>query len=447
MEAGRKEPEGSAVCSGGPPSGSGGKKLALVEGCKHTLEISIPVEEVVQETDRAVEALRAKTTLRGFRPGKAPANLVRARFKEKIRHEVLEAVVPRWLGKRIEEENLKVVGEPTLKNLKFEDGEPITFTAEFEVAPEFELGEYRGITVRYAESTVTDEDVDKRLADIREQKAQMVSVDPRPVEKGDFAVVSLETVSGVEGEPIKSDEMTLEIGGKDTMEAFTENLTGMTPGDEKEFTVSYPDDYGQERLAGKSARFHAVLKGIRLKELPELTDEFAQDLGDYRDLAELREAVRKSILREKEYAAEQQARNELIDKLVEAHDFPVPEVFVDDQIRRNVDQYARTLAAQGMDPRNLKLDWEKVKEAQQDQAVKDVKASLLIGKIAEREAVEVTHDEVDRELQQLAKHRREPVAALRMQMEKDGSLRSLANRIRVEKTLTLLFEQARKVAE
>ena len=421
--------------------------MALIEGCKHSIEVTIPVEEVSQETEQVVESLKKKANLKGFRPGKAPSSLIRARFKDSITHDVLESLIPRVLKKRFEEDHLNVVGDPKIKGLKSEEGAPITFTAEFEVAPEIDLKEYRGLEVRYSEPSVSEEDIDKRLEELRQQKAEMVSVDPRPVESGDFAVVALETVSGVEGEPIKSDELSLEIGGPDTMAAFTENLTGMSPGEEKDFGAAYPEDYGQERLAGKTVRFHVALKAIRRKEMPELSDEFAQDLGDFRDLAELKEAVRKAVFSEKEYSAQQKARTELLDKLVSEHDFPVPEAYVDDQIRRNLEQYARNLQAQGVDIRNLKLDWEKVQESQREQAVKDVKASLLIGKVSEREAIEVTQDELDRELHQLAKQRREAVVALRMRMEKDGSLRTLVNRIRVEKTLTFLFDQSRKVAE
>ena len=263
--------------------------MALLEGCKHSLEISVPVAEVESETERAVEDVRKRARLPGFRPGKAPASLIKKQFGSDIKQKVLETVIPKFLYKQIESENLNVVGTPDVKDVHFHDGEPLRFKAEFEVVPEIELNEYKGIEVPYHDPVVTDEDVNKRIDEIREQKAQYINVDPRPLENGDHAVVALESISGVEGEPVKQDEMTLHVGSEDTFQAFTDNLRGLSPDDEKDFEVTYPENYGSERLAGKTVKFHAVVKGLRRKELPEVDDEFAQELGDYRTVDELRE--------------------------------------------------------------------------------------------------------------------------------------------------------------
>jgi len=246
---------------------------------------------------------------------------------------------------------------------------------------------------------------------------------------------------------VKSDEMVLEIAGADTFDAFTENLRGLTPGDEKDFSVTYPEDYGAKRLAGRTVEFHAVLNGIRKKELPELNDEFAQDLGDYRTMDELRDAIRKSILGQRQYEAQQEAKNKLIEKLVDAHEFPVPEVFVERQINNRVEQSLRAMAAEGVDPRSIKLDWAKVKETQREKALREVKASMLLSKVAAREAINATRDEVDKEVERAARAQKEPVAALHLKFEKDGTLGRIASHIQTEKTLNFLFEHARKTTE
>jgi trigger factor len=316
--------------------------------------------------------------------------------------------------------------------------------------PAIELKEYKGVEVPYHDPEVTVEDVAQRIEELRQTKADYSNVDPRPIEDGDFAVVSLETVAGAdaaaEGEPVKQDETVLEIGGPDTFPAFSDNLRGASPGDEKEFSVPYPEDYGNKRLAGKTVAFRARVKGIRKKELPELNDDFAQDLGDYRNLDELREAIRKNIFAQRQYEAQQAAKEKIVDKLVAEHDFPVPEVFIERQIRNRVEQSLRALASEGVDPNNLKLDWAKVKETQRDKAVHEVKASLLLSKVAEREAIHPTREEVDREVERIARQQREPVAAVQMRFEKDGTLGRIANHIQTEKTLSLLFEHARKTA-
>ena len=420
--------------------------MALVEGCKHSLEISVPLAEVTSETERVVLDIQKRAKLPGFRPGKATVSLIRKQFAGDIRQKVLENLIPKHLHKQFEAENLNVVGQPDIKDVHFHDGEPLRFTAEFEVIPQIELQDYRDVEVPYHDPEVTDEDVEKRLAEIREQKADYSNIDPRPLVDGDFAVVALESVAGVEGEPVKQDEMVLELGGADTFPAFTENLRGLSPGDEKEFAVAYPEDYGAARLAGKSVTFHTTVKGIRKKNLPEVNDEFAQDVGDYRNVEELREAIRKSIFAQRQFEAQQEAKEKIVDKLVELHQFPVPEFFVERQIKTRVEQSIRAMVAEGIDPRGVKLDWEKVRESQREKAIHEVKASMLLSRIAEREAVHATREEVDREVERAARQSREPVAALHMKYEKDGTLGRIASHIQTEKTLSFLFEHARKTA-
>jgi trigger factor len=329
----------------------------------------------------------------------------------------------------------------------FEPGQPLTFKVEFEVSPQIELKEYEGLTVDYQDPEAGDEDVAKRLEEVREQKAEYVNVEPRPVADGDHAVVSLHSLAGVEGAPIQQDELMLHVGNADTLKEFSDNLREVSPGEAREFDVTYPEDYSEGRLAGRTVRFRATLKGIRRKELPELNDEFARDLGDYKDLEDLRDNIRRVILSEKEHLAQREAKNRLVDTLVDMNEFPVPETFLERQIESHVEQYLRSVAARGVDPESVKIDWEQVKKSQQDQAAREVKASLILAKICERQGLEATMDEVDREVHRLARQEREPAAALRARLEKEGGLRRIASHIRTEKTLNFLFERARKVAK
>ncbi len=421
--------------------------MAVEESCKHTLEITVPAEEVEAETGRAVAKVQQRAKLPGFRPGKAPASIIRQHFASDIRKQVLESLIPKYLQNRFEAEDLKVVGQPDITDVHLDAGEPLRFKAEFEVVPQIELQDYKGLTVKYHDPEIKDEDVDKRIEELRHQKAEFVNEDPRPLADGDFAVLSLESLSAVEGPAVKQEEMTLEIGGSDTMEEFSDNLRGVTPGETKEFDVHYPEDYGQAKLAGKTVRFRALVKGVRRKELPEVNDEFAQDLGDYRTVDELREAVRKSLFTQRQYEAQQEAKNQLVDKLVDLHDFPVPEVFVDQQIKNRTEQRVRALAQEGVDPKGLKLDWKKLKENMQDKAQREVKASMLLSRIAEREAIAATRDEVDKEVERIARQQREPFAAVRLRFEKDGTLGRIASHIQTEKTLNFLFEHAGKTED
>jgi trigger factor len=421
--------------------------LALIEGCRHSLEFSIPVTEVEAEKARVTADVQKRAKLPGFRPGKAPASIIGKQFAGEIRQKVLETLVPKYLQKQFQEENLQVVGQPDITDVHFHDGEPLRFKAEFEVVSEIDLQEYKGLEVPYQDPVVTDEDIAKRIDEIRDQKAEYVNVDPRSIADGDHAVVAMESIAGVEGEPVKQDEMMLHVGGADTLPAFTENLRGMSPGEEKEFEVAYPENYSSAKLAGKAVTFRVKVTGIRRKDLPELNDEFAQDLGDFRTVDELREAIRKALFSQRQADAQREAKDHLVEKLVDLHDFPVPEVFVERQIRNRVEQSLRALAAEGVDPKSIKLDWNKVKETQRDKAVREVKASMLLDKLADREAIATTREEVDREVERAARQQREPVAAVQMRFEKDGTMGRIASHIRTEKTLNFLFEHARKTAE
>jgi len=420
--------------------------MALIEGCKYEFEITVPLDKIQAETDRIVANIQKRANLPGFRPGKAPASLIRSRFQAEIRQDVLESILPKAFRAKAEEDHLEVVGTPNVTDVHFHDGEPLRFKAEFEVAPTIDLKEYRDLPIPYNEKPVTDADIAERIDSIRNQKAEFVNEDPRPLADGDFAVVSLKSIGGLDGPPIENNEMVLHLGDAETMPEFTENLRGMSPEEEKEFDVTYPEDYAQDRIAGKTVKFKVTVKAVRRKELPELNDEFARDLGDYQNLDELREAIRKAITGENQYAAQQEAKVKLVDELVNNHDFPIPEAFIERQIQAQVEGYLREIAGRGVDPNTLKLDWEQIKKSQREKAIRDVKGSLLLEKVANTEAIHTTNDEVDREIQRFARQEREPAAAVRMKFEKDGTLGRIASRIRTEKTLNFLFEHARKSA-
>jgi len=413
--------------------------------CKRSLEIEIPLDDVQKAKEEITESIRNKARLPGFRPGKAPVSLIRSRFQAEIRSEVLDKLLPQAFRARVEKEDLKVVGTPDISDLHFEPDQPIRFKAEFEVAPSFEISPYHGLQVQYVEPGVTDEEVDARVESMRETKAEYVNVDPRPIETGDYVVVRVKSVAGL-AEPIEQDALQVQVGSDDTLPEFSQNLLGATPEDVKEFDVTYSEEYGQERLAGKTVRFQLTPKVIRRKELPALDDEFARDLGDYQTLEELKAAVRKSIAHEKQFAAQQTAKEALIDKLIDANEFPVPEAYIDRQIENQVRSQLGHLAEKGIDPNTLKLDWAKVKESQRDKAVRNVKAALLLEKIADREAIHATRDEVDREVQLHAKREREPIAVVRAKLEKEGTMGRIADHIRTEKTIQFLFDQAEKQA-
>ena len=288
--------------------------------------------------------------------------MVRSKFQQEIRQDVLEHLVPKHFSKKVEEDNLQVVGQPSITDVHFHPGEPLRFKAEFEVAPQIELGEYRGITVEYSEPVVTEQDVEERFEKIRDQKADYVNVDPRPIESGDYAVISLQSTGGVEP-PVEQDELMLHIGAEDTFTAFTENLLGATPDDQKDFSSLIRTITVRNGSPERPIDFHATVKAIRRKELPEANDEFARDLGDYQTLDELKDTIRTTIFREREIRAQNEAKDKIVGKLVENHDFPVPKPMSNGRSNCNSKASFACSPQQGIDPRKLNLDWQKIKES------------------------------------------------------------------------------------
>lgn len=419
--------------------------MAHIEGCKHSIEITVPVEDVIKETERVAADLQKKVRLPGFRPGKAPLSIVKSRFVSEINQDVVEALIPRHFQEATAKEGLEVVSRPNIVDLHFHDGQPLKFKAEFEVAPTVELGQYKGLEVEYAEPVVTEDEVNQRIDSIRDQKAEFVNEEPRPLQDGDFAVVNLESIAGTD-EKIQQEELMLKVGDEHTISEFSTNLRGASPEEEREFDITYPEDYDQKSLAGRTVKFKATVKAVRRRELPELNDEFAKDMGDFQTLEELKQAVRNTIRHEREHAAQEATKNQILDQLVAGHDFAIPESYVDRQIEMTVQNQLRQLASQGVDPSKLNLDWSKVKEAQGERARKDVRASLLLDKIGERESIAATNDEVDAEVGRIARQQRETVPVMKAKLQKDGTLSRIAGHIRTEKTLKLLFDEAKKSA-
>ena len=410
---------------------------------KRELDFSVEWSEVERDIAKVADQYRRQVRMPGFRPGKAPAAVVRARHWKEIKQEVIERLLPKLFWERAKAESFKVIGSPDVTDLHFENGETVTFRAEFEVRPEFELGEYLRIEVPYTEPQVTDEEVGQELERLREQNVSYLNLDPRPLEDGDVAVLSLKSIG--HSPKIDQDEMMLGIGEEATLREFTENLRGKSPGDEAEFDVTYPEDYGSEQLAGKTVRFDAKVVALRKKELPELNDDFAADVSNFPSLDELRTQIRESIAAHRRRHEMSVAKDKLVDTLVGRHPFPVPEKMVDRQIASRAERQMRQLAEQGVDPSKLDLDWSKIRTDQREAAVRDVRAGFILERIAEVEAIEVSSDEMDEQIRRYAEQNKKTVATARAELAEDGTLDRVKVQMLNEKTLNFLFDEAQKV--
>jgi trigger factor len=410
--------------------------------CRRELELEIPAEDVSKATERVAKELARVARVPGFRPGKAPISLIKRRFADDIKGEVLQSLVPERVEKAVAEQKLSPVSQPQVDKLDFNEGQPLKFRAVFEVLPEFDLGTYKGLEIEMPQMDVTDEDVNKALEETRERAAAFAPVEGRAVENGDFAQLKLVGTPADGGEPINADSVLCHIGAEETMEPFNEALRGANIGDHKEFDVEYPADYPDEKLAGKKFHYAADVTGIKTKQLPELNDEFAKDVSDAATLEELKTKIRENLVHQRDHRQKDLQRERVITELVKLHDFPVPESLVESQMDVRLERMVRSLAQQGVDPRAVNLDWSALRGRQQDRAKDDVKAELIIDRIASTEKIDVTDEEIEHELQHLAGHSGESVEAIRARLTKQGALDRMKAKLRSDKTLDWLAQNA-----
>ena len=410
--------------------------------CRRELELEIPAEEVSKASERVAKEISRVAKVPGFRPGKAPLSLIKRRFADDIKGEVLQSLVPERVEKAVVEEKLSPVSQPQVEKLEFNEGQPLKFRAVFEVLPEFELGKYKGLDIEMPAMDVTEEDVTKSLEETRERAAAFAPVEGRAIESGDFAQLKLVGTPEGGGEPIQADSVLCHVGAEETMEPFNENLRGANIGEHKEFDVDYPADYPDQKLAGKKFHYAADVTGIKTKKLPELNDDFAKDVSDATTLDELKKKIRESLEHQRDHRQKDLQREKVIFELVKMHDFPVPESLVEHQKDVRLERVVRSLAQQGVDPRAVNLDWVTLRQRQEERAKEDVKAELIIDKIASTEQIDVTDEELEHELEHMAGHSGESVEAIRARLTKQGALDRMKAKLRSDKTLDWLAQNA-----
>jgi trigger factor len=422
------------------------------------IQVEIPADIVSRETDAVVTKFQKLAKLPGFRQGKVPATVVKNRFAEDIKSEVVESLIPRYFRQETEKQNLHPVSQPRVTDLHIHEGEPLRFKASFEVLPDFDITGYQEIHVEKPDTTVSEEEVEKTLQQLREQNASFNAIEDRSLQDGDFAQVAFRGTSKAaagqetegqageqknDGQPVNMDDVLVEVGGSNTLPAFTENLRGAGPNEERTFDVTYPEDFSDARLAGKTFEYSVTVKGVKQKHLPELNDDFAKELGQFADLNELRQRVRENLEAEKKHKAEHEGKDKIVDELLKQNEIAVPESMVEHQIDVRLERGLRALAQQGMRPEDMKkMDFGRLRAGQRDQAEREVRIALMLEKIADKENLEVSDEDLNSEIEALALQAKQPVEAVRSRLTQDGGLARIRSRIRSEKTLDFLYNRS-----
>ncbi len=424
-------------------------ELEDITPVKKKLKVEIPAEVALGQFNQVTQAYRRRARLPGFRPGKAPLGLVKRRFHHNIRHDVLQKLVPESYDDALRQQGVQPLGQPSFENLQCEEGEPLVYEAYLEVPPHISLPSYQGLEVSLKEEAVQSRDVEEELEKIREKYAPLVSVGDRPAQQNDYAVFDLraEFLDGEKRHQSWQEEnLSAVVGDDHTHRAFNEALGAMEVEGRKVFEVDYPPDYPDPELASHRVRYALHLKEIKQKQLPDLDDDLAKDVGEFESVDQLRDHVRQSLAEQHTQRREHELRNLLLDRLIEQSDFDVPQILVERRLEDKLRDLQYNIAAQGVHPSKANVDWLKVRTELEPSAIRDVKASLLLREIAQREDIQASAEEADEELARIAESTDQPREKLRQQFQREGGMKQLRAQIQRRKALDFLREQA-KVGE
>jgi len=417
-------------------------EFADVSETRKTVTIEIPPEEVDAEIDRVARDYAREVRLPGFRKGKVPASVIKRRFREQILHDVSHTLIPRAVQSALQERGIEPVDSPSVKDVTLAEGQPLTFTAAVETVPPFDPGDLSTIAITRTREAVTDAAVDQALDQIRQRAARYEPVEGRPAADGDTVVMDLDRRSG-EGEPERNEGVSVELGAAGNPPGFDEQVAGMSPGETKTFDVTFPQDYPIPEMAGAVATYTVAVKELRRRTLPELDDEFARDLGEFDSLAALRDRVKGDLKAQATDTAERDVRQALLKQLAERVSFEPPQSLVDGELDRRLQELVEQMMAQSVDPRQAGVDWGQFRESQRDNARQAVRSALALDEVARREDIQVTAEDVDKEIERFAERAQRTADAIRAQLEKEGRISSLYTGLRREKAVELALGRAR----
>jgi trigger factor len=430
-------------------------ELSDVSPTRKEIKIEIEPAAIRQAYDQVSDRYAKQASVPGFRPGHAPRAVVRNRFKSEIRAEVLKQLIPDAVNQAIDQHELNAIREPDVElenaaGLEKFGEEPISVKVNVEVLPKVEVQNYKGLEVARRLRPITDANVEEMFDAFRETSAAMQPVEDRASAAGDTVTVNLmgKFLDNPGQEDLKADDVEVELGGRGVQEEFTENLTGVKADDERSFIVSYPEDFKSEDLAGKRVEYTAKVTAVRVKELPEIDDEWARSLGEEFDsVATLRTKIREDLEKRAAQESDHRLRADLMAKLLDQNQFEVPQTLIDQQTSRRLESVVRDMIGRGVDPRNQQLNWEAAREELKAQAEADVRSTLLLERIADEEKIEVSNEDIDAEIEAIALSSQQPVEQVRGVLTKDGGERSIAHRLRNRKALDLLVETAKVAKE
>ncbi len=428
-------------------------QLTEVSSTQREIKIEIDAQTVKDAYNKVSRKYTGAATVPGFRKGNAPLDVVKMRYKDEIRNEVLQEILPKSVTEAIDEHKLHPLAEPDIhiediENVKLNGSQNISLHVHVEVMPEIPTPEYKGLELTRRMRPVDEAQVENLISERLQQQAALIPVEDRKSQTGDTVMVDLEGnfENEPEAEPIKADDLEIPIGDASIELAFSENLIGLSEDDEKEFSVSYPADFSSPVLAGKTVNYKAKVKSVGTLETPELDDEWVKSLDEgFESVGDLRVKLHEDLQKYSESDADARLRNEAIQQFIEKHEFEIPKALIEVQARNLLNNFAQDLQGRGVDLNKVEKEFIQMAYNQmQAQAERDVRGAMLLEKVAEIEKVEVTDADVDEEISKMAEYYRAEPAEIRKSMEaQEGGIENVRSNLRTRKAIETLIANAK----
>ncbi|QTA83740.1 Trigger factor [Desulfonema limicola] len=417
-----------------------------ISSVKKILHIEIPEQDVTAEVNKAYKELNKTAKIKGFRPGKIPRQVLENRFKKDVNAEITSKFIQDSFAETIKENNFNVVGTPQIEPPELEYKKPYKFDAVIELYPVLNHVDFKGLELKKNLYKATDQEIDIQLKAIQRNQAELVKIEEdRPAQKDDYILIDYEGFK--DGEPFedaqKTENFTMKIGASQISKELDDNITGMKPGDTKEIAVTFPEDYSNKKIAGMTISFQVTLKEIRKEILPEINDEFAKKLGPFADLDALKKEIANNLVQGYEKRTEQELSEQIFSALLEKQDFEVPDIMISAELDGIITDIERSYSYHNISLENMGITRDMLKEKYRDVAVKQVKRHILLNQIVIDEKLELSDNEIEKGIQDMAASFKQPVSEVKEFLKTNsGDLENLKFALLEKKALNLIIENS-----
>lgn len=419
-------------------------QIENVSGVKKIIHVEIPWEDVDQHVQETVHQISRSARIPGFRPGKAPESLIRNRYAQHIKDDVIQHIVPEAYQEILKENQFDIVSEPSIHDVMYSEGSPFLFKVTIETRPNIELKDYKNLELKGEKFQVKDEEVDRILKAYQDRAAELLPLEDTPAAPGHFinAFVRAHMIQQGSRKKMFEDKTVIELGSADNHPAFNDNLVEKRAGETVEFDAVYPEDHEDKSIAGKTIHYQVTVEAVNDKRVPAIDDELAKDLGDFNSLEDLKEKIRKDLADAKTSDQRNHFKEEVVKKLIDLNPFEVPESLVRKETESLMHGYAHALQRRGTKLESPELDWSEIQARLSRQADQNIRGSMIVDAISGAEKIIVTEDDVEKAIQEMADQRRRAPEAVKAELMKEERMDDLKRRLLIGKTLDFLIDHA-----